>query len=351
MAVDGHQRSVPIRMRPWETRVATHRGREANRRTVGGRDGATCRSARGLLALRLPATRPGVPGGSRVGLRQRPGVPAARHGRLRLRRPGLFRPLLRGPEDPVRDPRSLLITGPVTGTAAGTPGHRGTSGEPATGRRAAFPDTRSLRSVIPPRQLIRDPATRRPATRPLAASPSRSRRRPAAAMRSCRSLGPSRPCPTRGVRGDGRSPERGVPGGSSPGRTTAYPEQWYDNPRLDDRVLGDSNQSRSADPRLAGMTYGELRYDDPEPGASGYDEPLDDESWFKELRRSTPAYPQSPGGPQGPGSGPQRRAEPSGPAFGQKGGLPQAPDRASGYGQPRRDGSGRRPRRARRVRR
>jgi hypothetical protein len=87
------------------------------------------------------------------------------------------------------------------------------------------------------------------------------------------------------------------------------------------------------------MTYGELRYDDPEPGASGHDEPLDDESWFKELRRGSPAYPQSPGGPQGPGSGPQRRAEPSGPAFGQQAGLSQAPDRASGYGQPRRDGS------------
>ena len=69
------------------------------------------------------------------------------------------------------------------------------------------------------------------------------------------------------------------------------------------------------------MTYGELRYDDPEPAESGYDEPLDDESWFKELRRSAPAYPQSPGGPQGPGSGPQRRAEPSGPAFGQQAGL------------------------------
>ena len=141
-------------------------------------------------------------------------------------------------------------------------------------------------------------------------------------------------------RGPGSPPERGVPGGSSPGSSAAYPEQWYDKPRLDDRVPGDSSQSRSADPRLAGMTYGELRYDDPEPGASGHDEPLDDESWFKELRRSAPAYPQSPGGPQGPGSGPQRRAEPSGPAFGQQAGFPQAPDRASGYGQPRRDGSG-----------
>ena len=134
-------------------------------------------------------------------------------------------------------------------------------------------------------------------------------------------------------------PQPAVPGGSATS-SAAYPDQWYDNPRLDDRVPGDSNQSRSADPRLMGMTYGELRYDDPEPAESGYDEPLDDESWFKELRHSAPGYPQSPGGPQDPGSGPQRRAEPSGPAFGQQAGGPQAPDRASGFGQPRRDGSG-----------
>jgi len=109
--------------------------------------------------------------------------------------------------------------------------------------------------------------------------------------------------------------------------------------QLDDRTLDDSRSSRSADPRLAGMTYGELRYDDPEPGQAGYDEPLDDESWFQELRGSATAHPQTPGGPQGPGSGPQRRAQPSGPGFGPQAGHPQAPDRPSGYGQPRRDGS------------
>jgi len=90
------------------------------------------------------------------------------------------------------------------------------------------------------------------------------------------------------------------------------------------------------------MTYGELRYDEPEPGESVYDEPLDDESWFQELRRSAPAYPQTPGGPQGPGSGPQRRAEPSGssPAFGQPSGYSPAADRAPGFAPSRRDGSG-----------
>ena len=118
-----------------------------------------------------------------------------------------------------------------------------------------------------------------------------------------------------GARGSGRSPQAGSP---------AYPEQWYDNPRLDDRVLDDVRHdqprpggsrlsgppagSRPTDPRLEGMNYGELRYDDPAPmdpaapGQPGYDEPLDDESWYEELRRSAPAYPQ--------GFGPQHRAAP-----------------------------------------
>ena len=141
-------------------------------------------------------------------------------------------------------------------------------------------------------------------------------------------------------------------------RTPAsYPEQWYDSPRLDDRAQDDraprdSRPSRSPDPRLVGMTYGELRYDEPEAGGSGYDEPLDDESWFQELRRSAPAYPQTPGGPQGPGSGPQRRAEPSGPAFGQQSGYSPTADRAPGFGPSRRDGSGpQAPQAALRVRR
>jgi hypothetical protein len=139
-------------------------------------------------------------------------------------------------------------------------------------------------------------------------------------------------------------PQPELRGDSSRG-STAYPEQWYDSPRLDDRAQDDrarrdARPSRSPDPRLAGMTYGELRYDEPEPGESVYDEPLDDESWFQELRRSAPAYPQTPAGPQGPGSGPQRRAEPSGPALGQSSGYSPAADRAPGFAPSRRDGSG-----------
>ena len=132
------------------------------------------------------------------------------------------------------------------------------------------------------------------------------------------------------ARGSGRSPRAASP---------AYPDQWYDNPRLNDRVLDDVRYdqprpggsrlsgppagSRPTDPRLEGMNYGELRYDpDPDPvapvdpGKPGYDEPLDDESWYEELRRSAPAHPQG-FGPQHP-SGPQRRVEPQAPDYGQQ---------------------------------
>jgi hypothetical protein len=174
----------------------------------------------------------------------------------------------------------------------------------------------------------------------------------------------------------GPQPALGSRGLTQPGRT-AYPEQWYGHPRLDDRVLDERR-----DPRLEGINYGELRYDDSdsvtpaEPGygrpgydRSGYDgpghdqpgydqpghdgpghdgpghdeqsysEPLDDESWYQELRRSAPAYPQHFDGPQGPG-GPQRRAEPQGPGYGPQPGYPQAPDRPAGYGNPRGDWGG-----------
>ena len=156
--------------------------------------------------------------------------------------------------------------------------------------------------------------------------------------------------------GSGRSPQAASP---------AYPDQWYDNPRLNDRVLDDVRYdqprpggsrlsgppagSRPTDPRLEGMNYDELRYDDPapvdpmNPGRPGYDkplddEPLDDESWYEELRRSAPAYPQG-FGPQHP-SGPHRRMEPQAPDYGQQAGFPQAPDRAAGYGEPRGDWGG-----------
>ena len=155
-----------------------------------------------------------------------------------------------------------------------------------------------------------------------------------------------------GPRSSGRSPRAGSP---------AYPDQWYNTPRMDDRVLDDVRHdqprpggsrlsglpagSRPADPRLEGINYGELRYDDPvpmapvapmapavptAPGRPGYDEPLDEESWYQELQRSAPAYPQG-FGPQHP-SGPHRQMEPQAPGYGQQPGFPQAPDRSAGYG-------------------
>ena len=143
--------------------------------------------------------------------------------------------------------------------------------------------------------------------------------------------------------------------------SAAYPEQWYGHPRLEDRTQdhrtldnrtldnrtpGDrAADDKRRDPRLEGINYGELRYDDSDPVAPGetaHDEPLDDESWYQELRRSAPAYLQHPGqqglGQQGPGQ--QRRADPLAPGYGQSPGYSQAPDRPAGYGQTRGDWGG-----------
>jgi hypothetical protein len=152
--------------------------------------------------------------------------------------------------------------------------------------------------------------------------------------------------------------------------SSAYPEQWYGQPRLDDRVLGDGVRGdrapdgsrpadprsadprpidgrsadprpvdprpadarpaeprsadsgpadprpadgRSGDPRLVGMRYDELRYDEPsedEPPADrrGFGESFDDDSWLEDLRRSAPVYPQTSGDQPSP-AGPASRAE------------------------------------------
>ena len=144
--------------------------------------------------------------------------------------------------------------------------------------------------------------------------------------------GPQPVAEARGARGAGGFPQAG---------SAAYPEQWYGSPRLDGPAAA---ASRPADPRLEGMNYRELRYDpDPvTPGEPGHDQPLDDDSWYEELRRSAPAYPQR-SGPQGGPSGPQRRLEAPLPGHGQQPGYPQAPDRAAGYGQPRGDRGGSNP--------
>ena len=113
-------------------------------------------------------------------------------------------------------------------------------------------------------------------------------------------------------------PGYGDPGYGDPG----YGDPGYEDPGYEDP--GYSNPvpdgSRSADPRLEGMTYEyEIRYDPAPEGAgeSGYDEPLDEESRYRKLPRSVPAYPQRSGGPKGPSS-PPRPDEPQVPAHGRQ---------------------------------
>ena len=90
---------------------------------------------------------------------------------------------------------------------------------------------------------------------------------------------------------------------------------------------------RLTDPRLEGMRYDELRYDEPSADESsadessvrrGFDGSLDDESWYEELRRSGPAYLQTPGDQPFP-AGPAPRAEAGVPGPGPQPGYPQAP--------------------------
>ena len=101
--------------------------------------------------------------------------------------PGYSDPSYEGPKAPYGNSVSLLATtGPaIMGLATtGTAERRGTSAEPATGRRArpaACPGTRYRRSATP-----LPPPTRHPAIRVRAISRSRSRRRPAAARTSGR---------------------------------------------------------------------------------------------------------------------------------------------------------------------
>src|SRR5437016_10577926 len=49
--------------------------------------------------------------------------------------------------------------------------------------------------------------------------------------------------PDQGGSGGRGPPSGGSPGGRPPGESSAYPEQWYDRPRLDDRAAGDVRPS------------------------------------------------------------------------------------------------------------
>ncbi len=134
----------------------------------------------------------------------------------------------------------------------------------------------------------------------------------------------------------------------------------YDDPRFDGgrqrpddpRAAGPRPGGLYApDPRLEGIRYDELRYDEPayddEPSYGGprYDQPQDDVSWYEELRRSAPAYPERPGGQPGGGQHPAdlpRHGDRRGPSHGQQPGYPAPPAREqpSGYGQTRDDRGG-----------
>jgi hypothetical protein len=98
------------------------------------------------------------------------------------------------------------------------------------------------------------------------------------------------------------------------------------------------------------MRYDELRYDEPAADAFRPEESLDDdESWYQELRRNAPAFPQTPADQPLPG-GPaarSRQAEPPRSGYGPPSGYPQAPERPGGFaagrsgsGWPDRSGSG-----------
>ncbi len=133
--------------------------------------------------------------------------------------------------------------------------------------------------------------------------------------------------------------------GYAPTGSSANPAQWYDRPVRQDRArdggpAADTRpaDSRPSDPRLEGLRYDELHYEEPAPDGPGYDDSIEDESWYAELRRNGPAFPQNPGDQPRP-SGPPRRAAPQLPAYGQPPGYPQAPapERFPGYGPSRGD--------------
>ncbi len=157
------------------------------------------------------------------------------------------------------------------------------------------------------------------------------------------------------------------PGGRPVAGGPAYPEQWYDHPRLEDRVREDSApgrrppaDSRSADPltadarpfgsrlpdspgpdpRLQGMRYDELRYDEPAVDGPRAGESPDDVSWYEELSRNAPAFPHTSSGQSRP-AGPARRPEPQRPGYGLPANYSQAPapERFGGHG-PDRSGPG-----------
>jgi hypothetical protein len=135
----------------------------------------------------------------------------------------------------------------------------------------------------------------------------------------------------------------------SPSDQRRYDEPRYDGgrPRQDDPrtggprhggtgddVTGHFFSAHATDPRLEGIRYDELRYDEPayddEPAYGGprYNQPQDDVTWYEELRRGAPAFPERPNGQPTGGQRPAdglRPGDSRGPSRGQQPGYPQAP--------------------------
>ena len=234
----GHEQSGPVRIRTRE-RPARRPGR-----TAGG-----AVRTRDLLALRFPADGLRVPGSAGVRLRHRsrctpsrPWTITATGIRVTRTRPTKARGL-RTAAQLLTVQQSAAASTAFSDAAAPRP-----SGDPATGHpRPAFPGTTSRRSAIRP-----GPGTRGPGYQPQGFVPPSGGQEiwpVTGAQEALPDTGPQPIAPPVAPpaadawsgRGSGRSPQAASP---------AYPDQWYDNPRLDDRVRDD------------------VRHDQPRPGGS-----------------------------------------------------------------------------------
>ena len=169
--------------------------------------------------------------------------------------PGYADPSYEGPRTPYNGPafEGPTFSGPASGgPASGSTAFGGQRGGPANAaapRRSGGSGYRSSEASLPGYHVpeIRDSARSGPAGpgyQPQGYLPSSGGQEiwpVTGAQEALPDTGPQPVMDAWGARGSGRSPQAGSP---------AYPDQWYDNPRLNDRVLDD------------------VRYDQPRPGGS-----------------------------------------------------------------------------------
>ena len=219
----------PSAQRPHSDEAMSNQGRygsgprsQANE-GQGGRQRRAVRT-RDLLALRLPAAGPRVPGSTGVGLWHRPGVPAAGHGRLRLRGSGLLRPVLRRSEDPLRQPgvsRRSGVWRPERPRNAAAPRP---AGDPATGS----PSAGVPGYHVPEVRNSSRPGYPDPGYQPQEFAPPSGGQEIWPVTGAQEALPDTGPQPVAAARG----------GLAQPG-SAAYQDQWFDNPRLGHRDLDD----------------------------------------------------------------------------------------------------------------